>query len=150
MEVFAMRRSSSRLTFACGFVAFAILLAASPLRSADNSSAKKVIDSNDAKLIANLGVIELSGEYPEGASRDGLFGEMAPNLTRIIERLNGAAKDDKVSGIILEFRGPQLGRGKIAELRTAIAAVRKSGKRVYADMRSCEGGEYLLASACDE
>ncbi len=52
--------------------------------------------------------------------------------------------------MLLEIRDPELGRGKIHELRTVIDRLRKAGKRVYADLRSADSQQYLIASACDE
>jgi len=107
--------------------------------------------ADDAKAkTAQLGVIELSGSYPEGAGQAGIFGEVSDNLNRIIERLDQAAKDEKIEGVILEFRDLELGRGKTTELRAAVKRLRKAGKKVYADLRSGEARDYLLASACEE
>jgi protease-4 len=106
-------------------------------------------DSNPKKA-AQLGVIELSGSYPEGPEQPGIFGEISDNLNRLLERLDQAAKDDKLAGVVLEFRDLELGRGKTAEVRAAVARLRKAGKKVYADLRSGEARDYLLASACDE
>ena len=108
-------------------------------------------DTKDAKKkTAQIGVIELSGSYSEGAGQPGIFGELSDDLNHILERLNAAAKDDKLAGVILEFRSLELGRGKTSELRAAVARLRKAGKKVYADLRSGEARDYLLASACDE
>ncbi len=48
------------------------------------------------------------------------------------------------------MRSPQLGLGKVGELRGAIARLRKAGKKVYADVDSVTTKDYLVASACDE
>ncbi len=117
-------------------------VAARPARADDTKDSKK--------KTAQIGVIELSGSYPEGAGQPGIFGEMSDDLNHILERLNAAAKDDKLAGVVLEFRSLELGRGKTTELRAAVARLRKAGKKVYADLRSGEARDYLLASACDE
>src|ERR1700676_5429047 len=130
---------SLALTAYCGLV----LIAGPRIASAADAKAR-------AKTTAKLGVIELSGSLPEGAGQAGLFGDVSPNLSRMLERLDEAAHDEKIAGVLLEIRDVELGRGKIHELRTAIAQLRKAGKKVYADLRSAEGPQYLLASACDE
>lgn len=92
----------------------------------------------------------LKGDYPEGASQPGIFGEVRPTLHKLIERLDDAAGDKNVAAVWLRIEDTELGRGKISELRAAIARVRKVGKPVYAELTSAESGQYLLASACDE
>jgi protease-4 len=118
---------------------------------ANGRTTAKADDSSDSKSKAvQFAVIELDGACPEGPGQAGLFGEIAQDLNRLTERLDQAAKDKKIAGVILEFRSIELGRGKIHELRTAIARVRKAGKKVYADLRSGEAADYVLACGCDE
>ncbi len=102
------------------------------------------------KITAQLAVIDLDGSYSEGPGQAGLFSQITEDLNRITERLDQAAKDNKISGVLLNFGSLELGRGKIHELRTAIARVRKAGKKVYAQLRSGETADYVLASSCDE
>ncbi|HVT30468.1 MAG TPA: signal peptide peptidase SppA, partial [Lacipirellulaceae bacterium] len=61
-----------------------------------------------------------------------------------------AAKDKSISGIILDIQNPEIGRGKVAELRGAISRFRASGKKAYAVLDSAEPADYLVACACDE
>lgn len=105
-----------------------------------------------AKLVKKVSVaaIELSGELPETNAQAGLFAEMKPSLRDMAGRLEKAAKDKNISAIVLRIRSPQIGRGKINELRAAVARTRKSGKKVYADLQMAMPGDYLLATACDE
>src|SRR5438046_10307052 len=78
----------------------------------------------------------LKEDYPEGPAPAGLFGELRPRLRDVIERLDKAAKDDKIAGVMLRLRNPQIGLGKVDEIRAAIGRVRKAGKRVYAEVHS--------------
>ena len=98
------------------------------------------------KTSANVAVLTVSGSYPEGVEQPGLFSEISVNLHEMITRLEKAAKDDKVSAVLLEIRGPQIGRGKLNELRTAIGKVKKANKKVYAYLETVTGGDYLLAA----
>jgi protease-4 len=91
----------------------------------------------------------LSGEYPEAASDESLFGEMQPTLSKLMDRLNEAKVDKEVKAVWLRIEDVELGRGKVNELRSAIAAVRKAGKPVYAELVSADTGPYLVAAACD-
>lgn len=96
--------------------------------------------------VVSLGV---AGGLAEGVSPPGLFGELQQNLRDTLSRLERAADDDDVSAVVLRLRNPDIGRGKLNELRTAIRKVRRSGKRVYADLQFATAGDYLLACACD-
>jgi protease-4 len=99
---------------------------------------------------AKMASIVLKGALPESVTPPGLFGELEQNLKKTIDRINKVAKDENVKGLVLDIEGVSAGRGKVAELREAIANVRKSGKKVYAKMNSGMGAQYLIASACDE
>ena len=68
----------------------------------------------------------------------------------MIDRLDKAAKDEKIGGVVLRLRDPQIGLAKVDELRAAIARVRKAGKKVYADVHSASTRDYLVATACDQ
>ncbi len=93
--------------------------------------------------------IELSGSYPEGAGAAGLFGDIIETLTTGVRRLDKAAKDDDVSGVILHIHGPEIGWAKLNEFRQAVQRVRAAGKPVTAWMESGSTKDYLLAAACD-
>ncbi len=129
-------------------VAVTVLLAGCYVRLAAADDAKTG-EKNDKKT-TKLAVIEVKGGLAEGPEPDGLFGEVSVGLNKLIERIDQAKNDAKVGGIILQIREPEAGRGKLAELRSAIARVRKAGKKVYADVRSADSKSYLIASACDE
>ena len=94
--------------------------------------------------------LTLKGEYPEGAVAQGVFGDLQPSLATLIERLDSAATDKNVGAVWLKIEDPALGRGKIHELRAAIARLRKANKPVYADMTTAGGPQYLLAAACTQ
>ncbi len=94
--------------------------------------------------------IELKGSYPEGPQMLSLFGDISESLSDTIARLDKAAKDDSIQGVVLKLNSPEIGRGKLNEFRQAIARVRAGGKRVVAYLDSAGSGDYLLASGCDE
>lgn len=94
--------------------------------------------------------IELKGNFPEGPQMMGLFGEMSESLSDLLARLDKAAKDDAITGVVLKIDGPQIGRGKFNEFRQAIQRVRAKGKKVVAYLDSGTSGDYLVASGCDE
>jgi protease-4 len=111
---------------------------------------KKQPAKGKEKKTATVVQFTLHGEYPEGPSAPGMFGEMQPSLATLVERITATADDKDVAAVVLRIEDLALGRGKINELRGAIAAVRKAKKPVYAELASADTAEYLLAAACDE
>jgi len=97
-----------------------------------------------------LAHIEIAGELPESPGQMTLFGDLGIDLRKTIARLDNAAKDEKIAGVVLKIGTTSLPRGKLNELRHAIGRVRASGKKVYAQMESAMGAQFLLATACDE
>ncbi len=102
-----------------------------------------------AKKTLTVADFTLRGEYPEGPSQPGLFGELQGSLDSLIGRLDAAAEDDSIAAVILRIEQLAVGRGKLHELRCAVARVREAGKPVWAVLTSAQPAEYLLASACD-
>ncbi|MFO1023296.1 MAG: signal peptide peptidase SppA [Planctomycetales bacterium] len=96
------------------------------------------------------GELELKGSYPEGPMPGGLFGELHESLGDIITRLDKAAADDKLTGVLLKIQQVEIGWGKMHELRQAIGRIRKAGKKVVAWVEEGHSHDYLLATACDE
>lgn len=98
----------------------------------------------------NWGHIIIKGAYPEGPQMPGLFGDVTESLAKVTARLEKAAEDKSLSGVILHFKGTNIGWAKLNELRQAIFKVRKSNKKVYAFIESGKTKDYLIASACDQ
>ena len=116
-------------------------------RAADaaNKAKKSAAKSEKKCLVVQF---SLTGDYPEGPATPGLFGELEPSLATIVQRLDAAAADKQVQAVWLKIDDFDGGRGKINELRGAVARLRKAGKPVYAELTSAETGQYLLAAAC--
>lgn len=94
--------------------------------------------------------ITLRGSYPEGPASDALFGELRTSLSKVVGRIDKAAEDQSIAAVLLRIEELELGRAKVAELRAAVARVRKAGKPVYALLSSADASAYLVALACDE
>jgi protease IV len=106
---------------------------------------------NDAKRDKiRLAMLTLKDSLPETTEQAGPFGEAHLDLREVIGRLAKAAKDKSVSGVVLDIQNPEIGRGKVEELRGAIARFRAAGKKAYAMLDSAEPADYLVACACDE
>lgn len=137
---------------AWGCFALATLITAATVAARDNDKSKESSEkqeSKDAKKFS-LAVLTLKEDYPEGNAAAGLFGELKPHLREVLNRMDKIAKDEKVNGLVLKLRSPQLGLGKVDEVRGAIGRLRAAGKKVYADVESVTTKDYLIAAACDE
>jgi protease-4 len=97
-----------------------------------------------------LALLTLKEELPESAAQLGPFGETQLDLREAINRLDKAAKDKSIAGIVLDVQNPMIGRGRVDELRGAIARFRAAGKKAYAMMETAMPSDYLVACACDE
>ncbi len=98
---------------------------------------------------ATVAGLSLSGSLDETTGSLGLFVEVGSSLPVMISRLDRAADDSKVSAILLTVSDASIGRGKLTELRAAIARVRAGGKKVYAKLTTASTPDYLVAAACD-
>ncbi|MEO0531293.1 MAG: signal peptide peptidase SppA [Planctomycetota bacterium] len=92
----------------------------------------------------------LKGELPESPGGSGPFGELSLDLRKQVARIDRAAKDDKIDGLVLRVRDPSIGRGAQHELRQAIARFRETGKPAIAELEAAMAPGYLVACACDE
>jgi protease-4 len=101
------------------------------------------------KATAVIAHVSLAGKLPDGVGQGGLLADVSPHLHRIVERLDKAAEDSRVKGVLLSIESPDLGRARAEELRAAIARVRKAGKPVAAHLVGSAPVHYLVALACD-
>jgi protease-4 len=69
--------------------------------------------------------------------------------TMILENLARARFDDRIEGVILKIELPDLGWGKMEEIRQRIHELREAGKPVYAYAPFAFNRTLYLASACD-
>jgi protease IV len=124
---------------------------ASPADSKSKATTTKHDSEKSAKSEkVRLAMVTLKDSLPESAEQAGPFGENKLDMREVASRLEKAAKDKSVSGVILDIQNPTIGRGKVDELRGAISRFRKSGKKAYAMLDSAEPSDYLVACACDE
>ncbi len=99
---------------------------------------------------ADWAEIKISGSYPESSQLPGLFGDLTESLSTCLDRLNQAARDKSIKGLILDIEDvSSIGWGKLNEIQVAIKMVRDSGKPVWARMNDVSTKDYLLAAGCD-
>src|SRR5262249_13242816 len=67
-----------------------------------------------------------------------------------LDRFHKARDDKNVQALYVEVDGLHVGWAKVQELRAAIAAFRKTGRKAFAYLESGETKDYLVATACDK
>lgn len=133
-------------------VGIAVVMSAALAHGADAAVAEK--PAAEAKPTAKkksavIAQITLAGSIPDGVGQGGLLADVSPHLHRIVERLDKAARDERVKGVILSIESPALGRARADEIRAAIGRIRAAGKPVAAHLISGGPVHYTLATACD-
>ena len=101
------------------------------------------------KAAATIAHVRIAGSLPDGVGQGGLLADVAPHLHRLVERLDKAAADSRVKGVVVAIDSPDLGRGRAEEVRAAIERIKKAGKPVAAHLVSGAAAHYAVASACD-
>jgi protease-4 len=98
-------------------------------------------------------VVNLQGEIPEKPPMEmpAILGGDHPGLTltSLWMTLQKAAADPHIKAIVLKPEGISAGWAKLEEMRADLDQFRKSGKPVYAYLRSPGAREYYLAMAAD-
>ncbi|MBU6309114.1 MAG: signal peptide peptidase SppA [Planctomycetes bacterium] len=106
-------------------------------------------DAPAKKAAATIAHVRIAGSLPDGVGQGGLLADVAPHLHRLVERLDKAAADSRVKGVVVSIDSPDLGRGRAEEVRAAIERITKAGKPVAAHLVSGAATHYAVASACD-
>jgi protease IV len=96
-------------------------------------------------------VLDISGSVPEQAP-GGLLSQLLTGrlttVTDILEGLNRARTDPRISGIELRVAPSTMNMAKLQEVREAIRGFNRSGKFSVAFLEYSSNGPYFLASAC--
>lgn len=98
-------------------------------------------------------VLRLEGDIGERPGVDipfPMFREASPTMEDTWSILKKAAVDPKIKAIVLMPAGLQAGWGKLSEIRDGVTEFRKSGKPVYAWLRTPKMREYYVATAADK
>jgi protease IV len=99
-------------------------------------------------------VLQLEGELPEQMPVDlaiPFLQEQQPlSIAETWQLLRAAATDSRIKAVVLEPRDLHIGWAKLEEIRADLLNFKKSGKPVYAYLRSAGTKEYYLAAAADQ
>ena len=98
-------------------------------------------------------VLHLEGDLPEQPPLEMpiplLAQRQPPTMLEVWQMLRKAAVDSRIKALVLEPRGLEVGWAKLEELHDDIAAFKKSGKPVYADLHGAGAREYYVSTAAD-
>lgn len=98
-------------------------------------------------------VLRLNGDIPEKPPielPDFLSGDKAAvTLPAVWQNLKKAASDSNIAALVVEPEGVSAGWAKLEEIRSDIEQFRKSGKPVYAYLRTPSARDYYVALAAD-
>ena len=96
-------------------------------------------------------MLELDGDIPEKAPMEFpvpfLEQRTPPTVTDIWAALRKATADNRIRAIVFEPRDLQIGWGKLEEIRADLENFKKSGKPIYAYLKTPGAREYYLATA---
>jgi protease-4 len=108
-----------------------------------------------APIVAENSVLQLqlSGDIPERPPVEVPFGALAdrpaPTVTGVWMMLRKAAVDTRIKAVLLEPESLSVGWGKLEEFRADLVRFKKSGKPLYAFLKTPGAREYYLATAAD-
>jgi protease-4 len=96
-------------------------------------------------------VLRLSGEVPEKPALELPIPMLQDKTSLTVESiwslLHRAATDSRIKAVVFEPEGVSLGWAKMQEIRSDLEQLRKSGKPVYAYLKSPGTREYYMATA---
>jgi protease-4 len=108
---------------------------------------------DSVSIKGGLLVWEVGGAYPEERD-DSFWGQVRaggePTLSEAVFSLYRAAEDDRITGLLMDFRGLSTDWAKLEEFRQAVAAFKASGKPVYAHLDGGSTRDYALAVMADQ
>ena len=117
--------------------------------TADGQAGGQATGDTPRRASGTIAHVRIAGDLPDGVGQGGLLADVAPRLHRLVERLDKAAEDDRVQGVVLSIESPEVGRGRADELRAAIGRLRAAGKPVSAVFVGGGPAAYFVAAACD-
>jgi protease-4 len=133
------KRRAIVITLVVLFLVVLVWLAARPAR----------ISRKSVLVVDASGVIE---EQRPVSFFTALNGQSQPVLHDFIDAIDAAARDSRITGLVVRVGPLQSGWGKLQELHAHLLSFRKSGKPsiCYLGYDGNTNAEYYLASACDK
>ncbi|MDP9171660.1 MAG: signal peptide peptidase SppA [Acidobacteriota bacterium] len=97
-------------------------------------------------------ILHLTGDVPEKPSVEiplPMFsGKTAITVENVWSMLRRASSDSRIKAVVFEPESASVGWAKMQEIRSDIEEFRKSGKPIYAFLKTPGAREYYMATAC--
>jgi protease-4 len=134
-------------TLRCGFSA--VVLLALSFHSATQTGVSAAEPGEAGSK--TLAVFRLSSVSESAQGDDMPFGGAAgESLRGLIGRLEKAADDDKIAGIVLLADGASMGRAQAEEVHQALGKFKKAGKKIHAHCDSLSTGKLFILAQADQ
>ena len=126
-----------------------ISLLASDERSMSELLAAEEEVIEDGNFEQRIVVLDLDGTIADTGDSASLLSSEGYNHQALLEHLDTVAREDAISGLVLEVNSPGGGVHESAEIHRKIQAIKEAGKPVYVSMGSmaASGGYYVSAPA---
>jgi len=140
------------LSWAVGPLVWGLLLVCQPPVQGQDPAVTAGDSGQSTPQKLQMAVISLSGQITEGATPSllALSGQTSTSLMELVDRMELAAGDQAITGVLFNIEEPALSWSQVDELRTALAALRQSGKKTYAYLEEAGQSSYLLACGCEQ
>jgi len=112
---------------------------------------KRLKEERDRKSkLSKIAHFDLSEQVKEAPSGFSLFGDDRLVLRTLVDRIQSAAVDKNVKGMLLTLNDSGLGLSQAQEVRDSLISFRKSGKPVFVYADSYDTVSYTLASGASD
>ncbi|MEI6020662.1 MAG: signal peptide peptidase SppA [Bacteroidota bacterium] len=118
----------------------------------DKSSTAIVKENSVLKIEFDGPVKERESENPFKALAKGspFEGNSDMGLNTLLKKIDYAGKDNKIKGLYLNFKNPEIGFAAAQEIRAALLQFRNKGKFIYAYGEAYSQSSYYMASAANK
>ena len=146
------KRFDKLLSWVVGLLVWGLMLVCQPPVQGQDPAVTAGDSSQITPQKLQMAVISLSGQITEGATPSllALSGQASTSLMDLVDRVELAAGDQAIAGVLFNIEEPALSWSQVDELRTALAALRQAGKKTYAYLEEAGQVSYLLACGCDQ
>lgn len=113
----------------------------------DESFSEEVVEGDD--LNNKIAIFDVKGTILDTGDQTSIFNDSTYNHRSFLKKLDMAAEDNQIKGVILRINSPGGGVLESAEVYDKILEVKAAGKPVYVSMGSmaASGGYYISAPA---
>lgn len=147
-------QSFTNWTFSGGFELYFDGTGGGLLASSEGAAQAYVVTGPSDAHVGGAGkrvpIIDMDRSYPY-QPQSGFMSGPTESYVHLLQRLDSAASDPGVKGLVLDISRPRFSWAQVQELRSSLAKVQAEGKPVVAYLGgSPSNGAYYLATACDK